>query len=585
MSSIPDVSVVIPVYNAAEYLNETLDSVLAQDIGLARIEIVAVDDGSGDRSLEILREYEARFEQVHVFSIPNSGTGAAPRNLGIEQATGRYIFFMDSDDKMEPDTLSSAVGVADRTGNKIVLVKMETFGRTGRKAPQTMFRESHIDEDFIDSLAYRTLGPQKLFDRQLLIDHEIRYPLGYRIGEDQPFVLKAFLNAPVVSVLADKVYYWLRNRDDASNLTAMGQPIRQEMLKVKTYLGVLEESDISGERRDTLLERPLVGNAGLRMIFGKRFMAELNAEERRQTLTEFQRLVSPLMSDAVRRDGTVETQVLADLVVDGDLAALEEISTALAERPHPDLVLAEDRSGLVYRTGAGKEIGNLKLVMAFEFLELNVSLTEIVARAEIGARGARVLPDNVRFLWKHRRTGTEIEATLEFQESYSTPAGERQMIVARASFSAMETPGDWDAFIELTWGEETQRRRFGSSRIKEISTASQVVGSPPRVAVYFTEHGNITVDQGPVRAHPQATSIPDEPEAVITAVGRRRLISIANSPDSVSDIRVTGRGKTAVIHPARTVRSVLLSEMPKWADSVELRDHTGTVLWSKTFPA
>lgn len=580
MSQTPDVTVVIPVYNVEEYLHETIGSVLAQDIGLDRLEIVAVDDGSSDRSLEILREFEADYPQVRAFTMPNSGSAAAPSNRGLDEATGRFVFFMGSDDTLEPDTLRKAVDIAERTGNKIVLVKMGITGKAGRTVPQLVFRTSHTDEDFIESEAYRTLAAIKLFDRKLLVDNGIRYPLGHRIGEDQPFTLRAYLLAPQISALSDKVYYWVRNRDDGSNLTATGQPPQQEMLKIKNYLAALAQGEVTDDRRAILLRRPLIGNAGLRTIFGRRFMTHLDAEERARALDEFSALISPLTSDAVRVDGSVETQIILDLVVAGDLAGLEELSLALAQNPAPALFRASDGSGLVYRTGSGREIGDLRLVMAFEMSAFTATESELIAQCEVGARGSELAPDRVRFLWKHRRSGAELDAHVDVGDAYPTAAGVRQLATATMPTAPMDTPGDWDAFIELGWGEAQYRRRFGSSRVPGIDVTSRTIGSPASAVVYYTVHGNVTFDRGPAGEHPKAQPLPGAPEVTIATLGRHRVIILDSLPEAARRCAVTGRGKRKElsVSPAGAGRMLALS--PKWAAEVSILDEAGRTLWS-----
>lgn len=95
----PRVSVVMPIYNAERYLPRTLDSLLRQT--LSDLEIIAVDDGSTDRSGAICDDYAARDSRIHVIHIPNGGVSAA-RNRGIDEAAGEFVLFCDSDDTVEP---------------------------------------------------------------------------------------------------------------------------------------------------------------------------------------------------------------------------------------------------------------------------------------------------------------------------------------------------------------------------------------------------------------------------------------------------------------------------------------------------
>ena len=109
--SVPVVSVIIPVYNAEKYLRECLDSVVNQT--LRDIEIICVDDGSTDSSLNILREYAAKDSRVKVYTQRNQFAGVA-RNHGMEIASGRYYAFMDADDYYLPDALSRMFDLCEK---------------------------------------------------------------------------------------------------------------------------------------------------------------------------------------------------------------------------------------------------------------------------------------------------------------------------------------------------------------------------------------------------------------------------------------------------------------------------------------
>ncbi len=100
----PDVSVIVPVYNAGPYLRECLESIRAQT--LASIEVICVDDESSDGSLDVLREYEQLDERFKVLQQKNAGAGAA-RNAGLGIAQGDYLAFLDADDFFEPTMLET----------------------------------------------------------------------------------------------------------------------------------------------------------------------------------------------------------------------------------------------------------------------------------------------------------------------------------------------------------------------------------------------------------------------------------------------------------------------------------------------
>lgn len=97
-------SMIIPVYNTEKYLEECLNSCLSQDLPCTDYEIICVNDGSKDRSLEILCEYQTRHESIIVIDQPNAGVSAT-RNAGLEIARGNYVWFIDADDFIRENCL------------------------------------------------------------------------------------------------------------------------------------------------------------------------------------------------------------------------------------------------------------------------------------------------------------------------------------------------------------------------------------------------------------------------------------------------------------------------------------------------
>ncbi len=133
MSNKPFVSVIIPVYNAEQYLNTCLDSLAAQTLN--EIEIICVDDGSADRSLAVLEQYEKADNRIHIIKQKNAGAGAA-RNTGMKAAEGEYLSFLDADDFFEPDMLEKAYRRARLDNSDIVVFRSDQYiEKTGEYKP------------------------------------------------------------------------------------------------------------------------------------------------------------------------------------------------------------------------------------------------------------------------------------------------------------------------------------------------------------------------------------------------------------------------------------------------------------------
>lgn len=207
------VSVIIPIYNASEFLEECLDSILEQS--LREIEIICIDDGSSDNSLEILRKYEQKDRRVIVISQRNQGAGAA-RNNGMSVARGEYLSFLDSDDFFEKDMLKEAYEEAHRSNADVCVFDADLFNHSEKQyKPCTWaFRRQYfpqeqpfspLAEDVKDNIFRMFNGwPwDKLFRREFIQKSDLQYQ-NLRTTNDMFFVFIALAKAKRI-VTVDKV--------------------------------------------------------------------------------------------------------------------------------------------------------------------------------------------------------------------------------------------------------------------------------------------------------------------------------------------------------------------------------------------
>ncbi len=205
-----NVSLVIPVYNAGKYLRKCLDSILAQTY--ADLEIVCVNDGSTDNSYEILKEYANIDRRVKVFSKENEGRGAASaRNLGLDNVTGEYVQFLDSDDFFEPDMVECLVAKAMETGADVVICRGQIFDDekqcvTGKLShPDLQYAPDGEVFNWKDCPEYiceiaDNYAWNKLFRRKLLVDNNLSFtPIP--ISDDQDISMIAPIVAERVAVI------------------------------------------------------------------------------------------------------------------------------------------------------------------------------------------------------------------------------------------------------------------------------------------------------------------------------------------------------------------------------------------------
>ncbi|MCF1597974.1 glycosyltransferase family 2 protein [Streptomyces muensis] len=251
----PDVSVIIGAYEAMPYLVECLASIEAQTIDPERIEVIAVDDGSTDGTGECLEEFAARAAMpVTVIRQENSGGPSGPRNVGLGKAAGRYVFFLDADDRLGPEALQRMVAMADKNGTDVVLGKVEGVNRT---APKSMWGKTLDRTDVYSSNIKFTLSAQKLFRRELLTRHNMRFDESLWTGEDALFTMEAYLRADGVSVVADYTCYYLVGRDDGKHVTKSGgYTLRFD--SARALMNLIAELVPAGDRRDLLMVRPFL---------------------------------------------------------------------------------------------------------------------------------------------------------------------------------------------------------------------------------------------------------------------------------------------------------------------------------------
>lgn len=206
------VSVVIPVYNVDDYIEETIESLLAQT--LKEFEVILIDDGSTDKSIEKIEKVLKEHTNFKLFKQKNNGPSAA-RNKGIELAKGEYIAFMDSDDKIPKDSLEVRYNLAREKDVEVLICSTYKFNKNNSWPMKNHFLEEGFKDVKNDSDLYTTLGPcNKLFKRDLI--EALRFPIDIKYAEDQVFVMEAYLKAKKIFASKYTAYYYRERPDDAA---------------------------------------------------------------------------------------------------------------------------------------------------------------------------------------------------------------------------------------------------------------------------------------------------------------------------------------------------------------------------------
>src|SRR3954463_1714486 len=157
------VSVVIPVYNPGSHIDDCVTSLLEQSLPTDEYEAIFVDDGSTDETPARLDALAAEQPHVRVFHIPNSGWPGKPRNIGIDNARGEFVYFVDNDDWLGPEALERLYAAARRDDADVVMGRVVGHGK---QVPRTVFARDRHAIAFDSPYLLRLLTPHKLFRRE-----------------------------------------------------------------------------------------------------------------------------------------------------------------------------------------------------------------------------------------------------------------------------------------------------------------------------------------------------------------------------------------------------------------------------------
>lgn len=215
----PLISVIIPVYNTAPYLARCLDSVLNNTY--RNLELICVNDGSTDDSLEILRDYERRDRRVVIIDKPNGGVSSA-RNAGLDRMTGEYMTFVDSDDYLHPQFFSLLYQALQRTDSDVVATDYrDVFDPQMVEMPEQSFSEKRCTRISLSAACCsRLMGLCccKLMSCRLI--GATRFKPEVSFAEDTIFFLELWEQHPDTKFLiyyADLYYYFRPRADSLSN--------------------------------------------------------------------------------------------------------------------------------------------------------------------------------------------------------------------------------------------------------------------------------------------------------------------------------------------------------------------------------
>lgn len=218
------ISIIVPVYNVAEYLPQCLESLINQKCD--DFEIICVNDGSKDNSLEVLNSYKEKFGDILKVYTKKNGGLADTRNYGIEKSTGDYIGFVDSDDWVDLNMFKDMMDVAILKSADIVVCDYTEVYENQKK----LVRDSNEGNKII----YESLVCNKIFKKELFDRGSVKFPLGLWYEDNATTYKLLFLAKNIQKV--DKSYYFYRRTRPNSIMNSQNSPKIYDMWNIADEL-------------------------------------------------------------------------------------------------------------------------------------------------------------------------------------------------------------------------------------------------------------------------------------------------------------------------------------------------------------
>ena len=205
-------SFIIPVYNAAPYLEACLESLFQQDLPAEAFEVLAVDDGSSDGSEAILARCQEAHPNVRLFSQNHLGVSAA-RNLGLRNALGDYVWFVDAYDLIQEKVLGLFRRcVAAESPDRLIFEVYAFYQQLGPEEAAAKAAGTLASNTGVSAVS----ACASLFRRRFLLEHALSFDEALAMSEDAMFLYEFQLHEPVVTRLPQTAYYWRRNQNSTT---------------------------------------------------------------------------------------------------------------------------------------------------------------------------------------------------------------------------------------------------------------------------------------------------------------------------------------------------------------------------------
>lgn len=225
----PTISVIVPVYNAEKFVGKCIESVQTQTY--TDWQMILVDDGSKDNSLEVCQGYAKKDNRISVIHQENAGAGTA-RNTGLAKATGDYVVFIDSDDYVDKDYFA----LLAKHNEDVVFVDVQAVDENGKVVRDEFLSvyKNLSKDDFMRSQMTGKInwgGVRKVVKREILERNNIKYT-DHKVGEEALFTYSSVFYSKSIAFIEKPVYFYIQ-RDDSLSHTKMDDPWGEVAIALK----------------------------------------------------------------------------------------------------------------------------------------------------------------------------------------------------------------------------------------------------------------------------------------------------------------------------------------------------------------
>lgn len=504
------VSVIIPVYNPGKYIEPAIDSLLRQTLPASEFEVLFVNDGSSDDTPAMLDKLAAEHAHFRAIHIPNSGWPGKPRNVGVDEARGEYVQFLDQDDYLASDALRRLYEMGHRNGSDIVIGKVAS---NFRGVPHGVFKADRDKVDITNFPLYDSLTPHKMFRTAFLRENKIAYPEGKRRLEDQLYMMETYFPAKVVSILGSYTCYYYSKRDDGKNAGSAKLVPSGYYKNLREVLDVVVANTEPGEFRDKLLRRfyrvEMLGRISEPAIL------RYEDDYRDEMIDEIQALERDFVTEGVHDGLGAIQRMRSSLLRANDREGLIRIARFSASvKATARLEDAEWTGNGRMRVALSAQLVHGEEQVPFEFEEkdgryfLSPDLTrELLGSDEPVDVTGELDGFAAELSLRNRESAVEWPCPATFAAELEDAADGRKRVVLRGTgYLPTEAvkgrgrigKGMWDVWAPVRGLGVVKKARIGADRDTALDAKCfpALLGSPARrVIPYFTDpYGNLTLD-------------------------------------------------------------------------------------------